>query len=114
MPAPPRLLALACHVTLMALLAAAILGPAVTVGRWLATAAVVLPLALTLRGLATGQARTQRWLAVLLVPYAGGFSVEVVARAGAAPLLGVGLMVAVLELGLTLALIRRPPPTARE
>jgi hypothetical protein len=51
-------------------------------------------------------------LAVLLVVYIGGISVEVVAQSGREPLLSVALLAAVLELGLLLALTRRP--AARE
>jgi hypothetical protein len=114
MPPPLRLLVLACHVTLLALLAAGILRDGTTIGHLLGTAVVVLPLALTLRALAAAHKETQRWLAVLLIPYAGGLSVEVVARAGDATLLDAGLLVVVLELGLLLALIRDPASTARE
>ena len=39
----------------------------------------------------------------------GQYTVEVVARSGDAPAQSVALLVAALELGLTLALIRRPP-----
>jgi hypothetical protein len=45
-------------------------------------------------------------LAVLLVAYVGGFSVEVVARSGDAPSQTIALLAAALELALTLALIR--------
>ena len=49
---------------------------------------------------------------MLLVVYVGGISVEVVAQSGRVPLLSVALLAAVLELGLLLALTRRP--AARE
>jgi hypothetical protein len=116
MPPPLRVLVLGCQVALIALLAAGILRDGTTLGHLLGAAVVVLPLALTLPAVTADRRTTQRWLAVLLVPYAGGLSVEVVARAGSATLLDAGLLVAVLELGLLLALIRRPPPpsTARE
>jgi hypothetical protein len=70
--------------------------------------AVLLPLLLTVRGLAAGRRSTLPRLAVLLVAYVGGTSVEVVARSGDAPLFSIALLAAVLELGLVLALIRRP------
>jgi hypothetical protein len=68
------------------------------------------------RGLARGDARVEQRLALLLVPYIGGISMEVVARSGAAPLLSAALLAAVLELGMLLALIRRRPrsPAIRE
>jgi hypothetical protein len=53
----------------------------------------------------------------MLVAYVGGASVEVVAQAGNARMASVALLVAVLELGLLLALIRRSAhaaPGARE
>ncbi len=110
-----RLLVLVCHVALMALLVAAVLTDGTSPLHLAAIALIVSPLLLTLRPLAAGRAAAQRWLAVLLVPYAGAFCVEVVARAGNARLLGIGLIVVVLELGLLLALIRRPTPRgARE
>jgi hypothetical protein len=104
--------ALGCHVLLMAALAASIIAPP-TALRLGTAALLLLPLLLTLRGLQAGQRTTLQRLAVLLVAYIGGASVEVVARSGAAPLLSVALLAAVLELGLVLALIRRRP-TARE
>jgi hypothetical protein len=67
------------------------------------------PLLLTLRGLAQGRRAPLQANAVLLVAYVGGFSVEVVARSGDAPSQSVALLVAALELALTLALIRRSP-----
>jgi hypothetical protein len=107
-----RRAALGCHVLLMAALAASIVAPP-TALRLAAAVLLVLPLLLTSRGLHAAQRTTLQWLAVLLVVYIGGASVEVVARSGAAPLLDVALLAAVLELGLVLALIRRRP-TARE
>jgi uncharacterized membrane protein len=67
---------------------------------------LALPLLLTLRGLVQARRLTLQWLAVLLVAYIGGFSVEVVARSGVAPAQSFALLVAALELGLTLALSR--------
>lgn len=101
---------LGCHVLLMAALAASIVATPTPL-RVAAVFVLLAPLLLALRGLAGGRRATLQRLAVLLVVYIGGLSVEVVARSGAAPLLSVALLAAVLELGLTLALIRRP--TAR-
>jgi hypothetical protein len=61
-----------------------------------------------LPGLLTARAATERWLAAALVPYIGGLCVEVIARGGADPLLAIALLAAVTELGLLLALSRRP------
>jgi len=97
----------ACHVLLIITLAASVLTSATLLRAALALI-VVLPLLLTLRGLAAGRRPIEQRLAVLLVPYVGGASVEVVAQSGAVPLLSVALLAAVLELGLLLALIRRP------
>ena len=73
-----------------------------------AAVVLLLPLVLTLRGLSAGRRASERYLAVLLVAYIGGASVEVVATSGDARLLSAALLAAVLELGLLLALIRRP------
>jgi hypothetical protein len=100
-----------CHVLLLAALAASIVATPTPL-RLAAAVLVVLPLLLTLRGLAAGRRAAERYLAVLLVVYIGGASVEVVARSGDAPLLSIALLAAALELGLLLALIRRP--AARE
>jgi len=116
MPTPLRWSALACHTLLATLLGVSVLAGGVTLARAALAAALLAPLAATTPGLAFGRRPVERWLAVLLVVYIGGTSVEVVAQAGAAPLLGAALLAAVLELGLLLALIRRParrsPPTA--
>src|SRR5688572_22989424 len=94
---------LGCHLLLMAALASSIV--AMPTALRLAVAVVLLtPLLLTLRGLSVGRRSTERYLAVLLVAYIGGISVEVVARSGGAPLFSVALLAAVLELGLLLAL----------
>jgi hypothetical protein len=84
----------------------------VTPLRLVVAAVVLLPLLLTLRGLAMGRRTTEQRLAVLLVVYVGGASVEVVAQSGSVPLLSAALLAAALELGLLLALTRRP--AARE
>lgn len=97
---------LACHVLLMLMLAGSI-AAVPTVPRLIAALVVVLPLLLTLRGLVAGRREILQRLAVLLVAYIGGMSVEVVAQAGSSPLLSAALLAAVLELGLTLAFIRR-------
>jgi hypothetical protein len=96
---------LSCHLLLMAALAGSIVATP-TAPRLAAALVLLLPLLLTLRGLADGRRTVERYLAVLLVAYIGGVSVEVVARSGNAPLLSVALLSAVLELGLLLALIR--------
>ena len=99
------------HVLLMAVLALSVLAPPTALRLTLALL-VLLPLLLTLRGLRAGRRPVEQRLAVLLVVYIGGISVEVVAQSGRVPLLSVALLAAVLELGLLLALTRRP--AARE
>lgn len=113
---PIRRVTLACHALLVVVLVAALLAPALTALRTTAAALLAVPLLAAWPGLARGDGRIEQRLAVLLVPYIGGISVEVVARAGAAILLNAALLVAVLELGLLLALIRRRPhrPSVRE
>ena len=113
---PLKRATVACHLLLIAALAACLLPP-VTALRLVAAALLATPLLLTLRGLARESRACLQWLAVLLVAYIGGFCVEVVASAGRAPEANVALLAAVLELGLTLALIRRSAPirpSARE
>lgn len=100
--------AVGCHALLAALLALELLTPLPTVAQLLVAAIVVAPLLATLPGLVRDSRGTQRWLAALLVPYIGGLCVEVIARAGAAPLLGAALLAAVAEIALLLALSRRP------
>jgi uncharacterized membrane protein len=95
-----------CHLALMAALTASLVPPPTAVRLGVA-ALLAVPLLLTLRGLAQGRRATLQWLAVMLVAYIGGASVEVVARSGNAPSLSLALIAAVLELGLLLALIRR-------
>lgn len=107
-----REITVGCHVLLMAALAASILLAPPTALRVALAIVSLLPLALTLRGLITGRRAIEQRLAVLLVAYIGGISVEVVARSGGAPILSGALLVAVLELGLLLALTRHP--AARE
>ena len=66
------------------------------------------PAAFTLPGLMAGRPEALRWLAVLLVLYAGLGAVEVVAR-GHPAAAGV-LLFALIELALVLSLTRLPPP----
>jgi hypothetical protein len=111
-----RLLTVLCHAVLVAALAGSALA-ALTPARVGLALLLATPLLATLHGLVREHRATLQSLAVLLVAYVGGTSVEVVARAGDATLLNVALLAAVLELGLTLALIRRGrlrPPSARE
>jgi uncharacterized membrane protein len=98
--------AVASHLLLMAALVASFVPP-LSALRLAAAALAAAPLLLTLPGLVQGRRTTLPWLAVLLVAYIGGLSVEVVARSGNAPAQSLGLLVAALELGLTLALSRR-------
>lgn len=105
---PLRRAIVGCHVLLIAALVASLVPPASPL-RLAAAALLAAPLLLTLRGLTRGRRAWLQTNAVLLVAYIGGFSVEVVARAGDAPSLKVALLVSALELGLTLALIRRAP-----
>jgi hypothetical protein len=98
------------HVLLIAALVAAVVPP-VTGLRLAGAALVALPLLLALPGLWRTRRPVLQRLAVLLVAYIGGLSVEVVARSGAAPALSIALLAAVLELGLLLALIRRSAPS---
>ena len=108
---PLRRAIVGCHLLLIAALAASLVPPP-TAPRLGVAALLTLPLLLTLRGLAEGRRTTLQRLAVLLVAYIGGASVEVVARSGDAPPLSIALIAAVLELGLLLVLIRRPSRSA--
>ena len=112
MHASLRRIALACHVALILLLATATLAAGITPVRLGAAILIVAPLLIALHALVTRRSGAERWLAVLLVPYAGALCVEVVARAGASPLLSAGLLVSVLELGVVLALSRSSRPSA--
>jgi hypothetical protein len=100
-----------CHLLLMGALTASLVPPA-TALRVCVAALLALPLLLTLHGLVHGRRASLQWLAVLLVAYIGGSSVEVVARSGSALSLSIALIAAVLELGLLLALIRRSARSA--
>ena len=100
--------ALLCHGLL--LVAVAALAAVLAAGlpwRVLAGAAVSVPLLLTLPGLINADRRGWQRLAVLLVAYAGGATVEVVANAGSSRLASIALLASVGELGALLALIRR-------
>ena len=113
---PLRPVTLLCHSILIATIAASALS-ALTPARVALALALVAPLLATVPGLVRQRRGTMQALAVLLVAYVGGASVEVVARAGSAPLVNAALLAGVLELGLLLALIRRArphPPGARE
>jgi hypothetical protein len=101
-----RRLALVCHVLLMAALAASVL-TAPTVLRLAVAVLLVLPLLLTVPGLAAERRTIEKRLAVLLVAYIGGASVEVIAQSGRLFTLSAALLLAALELGLLLALTRR-------
>lgn len=110
-----RLVAVLCHVVLIAAIATSSLST-LTAARLGLALLLVAPLLATLPGLSRAHRKTLQALAIMLVAYVGGMSVEVVARAGAATLLNVALLASVLELGLTLAIIRRarlPLPGAR-
>jgi hypothetical protein len=107
---PLRHAVLACQALLLAALVASVLPPATPLRVGLA-ALLVAPLILTLRGVAQRRRATLQRLAVLLVAYIGGLSVEVVARSGREPSLSIALLAAVLELALVLALIRRSAPS---
>jgi uncharacterized membrane protein len=100
--------AIGCHVLLVALLAAEILTPVPTAVRLTIAIVVAAPLLATLPGLIRDSRAAERWLAALLIPYIGGLCVEVVAHAGAAPLLAAALLAAVAEIAFLLALSRRP------
>jgi hypothetical protein len=103
---PLRRLALGCHGALALLLAVAVLTSGGTPATFGMAAALAAPLVAMLYALLTRRRGAERWTSVLLVPYAGGLSVEVVARAGSAPLLGAALLACVLEITLLLALIQ--------
>jgi hypothetical protein len=66
------------------------------------------PAALALPGLMAGRPEAMRWIAVLLVLYAGLGAVEVVARGHPAAI--ALLLFALVELALVLSLTRSPPP----
>ena len=69
-------------------------------------AAVALPLLLAVPGLVRSRRSTYPLLAVVLVPYAGAASIEIVAAAGETRAAALALLAALVELGLLLALIR--------
>lgn len=104
---PLRLVATTCHLLLCAALAVATLAPPFSAWRFVLATLLLAPLLLVFPGLVRGDPRIAQRAAVLMVPYVGGLSVEVVARAGASIVLNAALLAAVLELGVVLALIRR-------
>jgi hypothetical protein len=104
---------LICHLLLIAALAASLLPPA-NAWRVAAALAVTAPLLAALRSLTQSRRKALPWLAVLLVAYVGGVTIEVVARAGGSGPLNIALLAAAFELGLLLALIRRLNRSARE
>jgi hypothetical protein len=108
-----RRVAVTCHLVLVAALAASLLAE-VSLTRLALAAIVTAPLLATLRGLVLGRRPIEQRLAVLLVAYIGGTSVEVVARAGGALGPSIALLAAALELGVLLGLIRRASPPARD
>jgi hypothetical protein len=101
-----RGVAVTCHLVLVGTLAASLLTPP-TWTRLALAVIVTAPLLATLRGLLRAQRTALQRLAVLLVAYVGGASVEVVARAGEALLVSLALLAAAVELGTLLTLIRR-------
>jgi len=109
---PLRQAIVGCHLLLVAALVASVLPPATPL-RIAGAAALAAPLLVALRSLRPQRREGLPWLAVLLVAYIGGVSVEVVARSGGAPSWSIALLAAVLELGLTLVLIRRGARNAR-
>jgi Predicted membrane protein (DUF2069) len=109
--------ALACHALLLVALAIHVVGSATSPSRMLLAAAAVAPLLLVLRGIVAARRAALQLLAVLLVPYLGALSVEVVANSGRAVSLNAALLAAAIELGIVLALTRRsvsPAPRAHE
>jgi hypothetical protein len=101
---------LGCHAALALAVGALIYTAAASrlAGILLAMVAIA-PLLASFRSLATS-AGARPWIALLLIAYAGGASIEVVASSGAAYLASVALLTAALELGVLLALIRRSRP----
>jgi hypothetical protein len=106
---PLRFATILCHVVLTVTIAASVLTP-ITFARAGLALLLTAPLLATLPGLLRERRSVLRYVAVLLVVYVGGTSVEVVARAGDTWALSVALLAAALELGLLLALIRRGRP----
>lgn len=100
---------LGCHALLAIALVTGVLQP-VTAARVVVAVSLALPLILAAHGLVLGRRATLQRLAVLLVAYIGGLSVEVVASLGSAYTLAVALLAAALELGLLLAFIRQTAP----
>lgn len=102
-----RTLTIACHALLVLALMAAVLGAGYTAPRAGLAFVLVAPLLGMLPALLRESRSAERWLAVLLVPYLGIASVEVVANAGSATFMNIALLASALELGLLLAVIGR-------
>lgn len=101
-----RRLAVAVHVALMAATAAVFADYALAaVWRGVLLTLALLPLALTLPGLAAGNRNALRWLAVALVLYCGLGSVEAIAARTLAA--ATTFLLALVELALVLSLSRR-------
>lgn len=104
---PIELGLLAAHALLLIFAVAAVAGSALSTG-WRAglACAAVAPLALAFPGLLRGRRRTHSWAALLMVLFAGGATVEVVASQGRAPLVSVVLLAALVELALLFLISR--------
>jgi hypothetical protein len=80
--------------------------------RFTYVAALAMPVLLAARGVWRAKPETLRWLAVLLVPYIGLGTVEVIAAGGG--LIASGFLgAAAAEFSLLLVLLRHRPATAR-
>lgn len=102
-----RRAALAAHAVLALAVAAAILGAAPsTVSAGVALLAV-LPLAATFGGVRALRPRIVNAAALLMVIYAGGAAMEVIATSGTAPFAALALLASLGELALLFALSRR-------
>ena len=104
-------LTLATWISHAALLAAVTLG-VLTAGLGAPARAALLvlaasPLLLALPGLYRHRRTTYRWLALVLVPYAGLAAAEVVATLGSSPFAGIALLASLVELALLFALVSR-------
>src|SRR4051812_45386132 len=111
---PLRLFALACHALLL-IASAALLYRMFDASPWreIAGAVAAGPLLLTVAGLRAGRGRTEQWLALWLVVYAGAAVMEVVASAGATRLASVALFASIAELAILVTLNRRSAARAR-
>lgn len=84
------------------------LGPAATI----ALAALLLPLAVGLRGLLAGRLRTGRWLSLALPFYCAGFLVAAVGNPDARGWVTAGAFCVALGFGAVLSWVRRAGPRA--